>query len=398
MDDKTQKERLEQELRFLKESFEAEVISKEEFEKGKGRIEKKLQEINSVAREQKRDEAQASVAQAQQMPQESLVNKEGGNIKLKVIQEDEEDTHDHEEFVPLQIKINPEEKIQPRNQEEPKKFVEEKRESRFFKYAVLFVILALIVFFYYSYTNSKKDTIENKKPQFMALCSSDSDCVQQGKNGICINSGSKDAKCELADLQKTSVIVLNDKNNCFNCDTSRVLSILEVWFGHLDAKEINYSTNNGKSIAKKINATMLPAYIFGENITSNPSFGKFKQAFVEQGSNFVLSENAAGSTYYIARESIPNKLDLFVIEGDGSSAKAENNLKEFLNNFKDIKFEKHLFKDKLAQELEIKTFPTFLLNNKVKFSGVISAETIKNNFCQMNKVTDCSKNLSRNLV
>ena len=33
MDDKNQKERLEQELRFLKESFEAEVISKEEFEK-----------------------------------------------------------------------------------------------------------------------------------------------------------------------------------------------------------------------------------------------------------------------------------------------------------------------------------------------------------------------------
>ena len=34
MDDKTQKERLEQELRFLRESFEAEVISKDEFEKG----------------------------------------------------------------------------------------------------------------------------------------------------------------------------------------------------------------------------------------------------------------------------------------------------------------------------------------------------------------------------
>ena len=34
MEDKTQKERLEQELRFLKESFEAEFISKEKYEKG----------------------------------------------------------------------------------------------------------------------------------------------------------------------------------------------------------------------------------------------------------------------------------------------------------------------------------------------------------------------------
>ena len=52
MDDKTQKERLEQELRFLKESFEAEVISKEEFEKGKDRIEKKIKEIHSTEKKQ----------------------------------------------------------------------------------------------------------------------------------------------------------------------------------------------------------------------------------------------------------------------------------------------------------------------------------------------------------
>ena len=42
-----EKEKLEQELNFLKESFESEVITKEEFEKGKERIEKKLKEPDS---------------------------------------------------------------------------------------------------------------------------------------------------------------------------------------------------------------------------------------------------------------------------------------------------------------------------------------------------------------
>ena len=51
MDDKSQRERLEQELRFLKESFEAEVISKEEFKKGKDRLEEKLKEIQNTAKE-----------------------------------------------------------------------------------------------------------------------------------------------------------------------------------------------------------------------------------------------------------------------------------------------------------------------------------------------------------
>ena len=56
MDDKTQRERLEQELRFLKESFEADVISREEYEKGKDRIEKKLKEIKLVEKEQINEE------------------------------------------------------------------------------------------------------------------------------------------------------------------------------------------------------------------------------------------------------------------------------------------------------------------------------------------------------
>ena len=40
-----QKQRLEQELRFLKESLDADVISRDEYEKGRARIEKKINEF-----------------------------------------------------------------------------------------------------------------------------------------------------------------------------------------------------------------------------------------------------------------------------------------------------------------------------------------------------------------
>ena len=59
MDDKTQKERLEKELRFLKESFEAEVISKEEFEKGKDRLEKKLRSLEGSEKKQSKEPKKA---------------------------------------------------------------------------------------------------------------------------------------------------------------------------------------------------------------------------------------------------------------------------------------------------------------------------------------------------
>ena len=94
----------------------------------------------------------------------------------------------------------------------------------------------------------------------------------------------------------------------------------------------------------------------------------------------------------------PNKIELFVIGGDSASAKAENNLKEFLDNFKDAKFEKHFQNEKITQEIGIKTFPAFIVNNRDKFSGIQAADTIKENYCSLNQNENCKKSLSKNLV
>ena len=123
-------------------------------------------------------------------------------------------------------------------------------------------------------------------------------------------------------------------------------------------------------------------YILDENITKKQNFEQFKQVFAKKDGYYVLNENTAGSPFYFKRDSIPNRLDLFVIPDDKSSISAEKNLKEFLGTFEEVKFGKHLPDDKLTQELGIKTFPTFLINNQVKFSGVQSADTIKENFCK----------------
>ena len=93
MDDKTHKEKLEQELRFLKESFEAEVISKEEYEKGKERLEKKLNEIEKIAKDCD-EEAKEEQKMGQIIEKKEDVNKDikdGEKIRLKVIQEIEQE-------------------------------------------------------------------------------------------------------------------------------------------------------------------------------------------------------------------------------------------------------------------------------------------------------------------
>lgn len=388
MDDKTQKERLEQELRFLKESFEAEVISKEEYEKGRERIGRKLEETKSPAAEP------ANQGRKEGQEKERI---EEEKIMPSAIQDE---AKEQEYLETAQIKDENELPKEPVIEKPKAEVKEEKEKGKLFKYAVVFAVLILVVFFSYSFLKNKKEAGENKQVQtsFIAACYSNDDCRQEGKTGSCLSPGTKDAKCEFKDMPKINVVVLNSMKECFNCDARRVLSILEGWFGAIDAKEVDYSTEEGKKIAENYNAAVLPFYILDKEAAEMPSFEKFKQAFTEKGDGYALNEDAAGSAFYFKREAIPNKLDFFAKKGDSSSIKAENSLKEFLNAFEGIKFEKHLADDRLAQELNIKTFPTFLVNNRVKFGGVHPAETIKENFCKANNLEYCEKSLSKSLV
>src|SRR3989344_4517858 len=379
MEEHNQKDRLEQELRFLKESYEADVISKEEFEKGKDRVEKKLKEI---------EQGQAETKPEEQIPLE--------NENLQVKDEISENPGAEEEK-PEPMPVLEGVKETGAKEEDEHKYTKPK-EGKAFRYAVVFVIFILAAFFTYSLlsNNSGKTPSDNTASQFTAACDSDDDCVNDKAHGTCMNSGTKESKCEYA--KKTKVVVLNDMEDCFNCGTARVLSIIEGWFGDVDVQHIDYDAQEGRELADAIGARMLHAYVIYGNISSDPEFQKFRRAFVSKGDAYVLSEDASASTLYFRRELVPNKLDLFAKEGESATMKAENNLKEFLENFPDINFSIHYSDEPLTKELGIRTFPTFLINNRVKFSGIHPADTIKSNFCSLNKAEECKKELSRNII
>jgi len=340
-----------------------------------------------------KEERKTEEAKKEDVNAAAIESRESQRIKLKVIQ-DEAEEHEH---MHAPMAFDAAEKAEEQFQA-PKETVPEKEENKLFKYAAVFIVLALILFFSYSFLKNKEAENTAGKAAFAALCSSNDDCKQQGKEGFCINPAAKDAKCEFRDIPKLNVMVLNDRKNCFNCDTQRILSILESWLGAVNAKEISYNTIEGKNIAEKFGANALPMYILDENITKKQNFEQFKQVFAKKDGHYALNENTAGSSFYFKRDSIPNRLDLFVISEDKSSTSAEKNLEEFLDTFREAKFEKHSPSDKLTQELGIKTFPTFLVNNQVKFSGVQSASTIKENFCRLNKLKECENILSKSLI
>ena len=387
MDDKNGREKLQQEIDFLKESFDAEVISKDEYEKGKERVEQKLKEINN---HNGNDDGSNGTEAAMEVKEPNEAdNNEGENDNY---------FEDGNKLSPA-----PEEKTEIKKEGTKKEtYLEEgdskenKKENKLFRYAVVFVVLALAVFFAYSLMNSGTAGKPQIKPA--ALCSSDADCIKDNVNSVCLNSGTKDAKCQIPEVPKTKIIVLNGRKECFNCDTRRILSLLEGWFGALDSKEVNYDTDEGKLLADKYGINVLPAYVLEEKIINSSSFGQFRQIFIKRGDMYVLKEDAAGATFYFRRENIPNRLDLFMKSNDAASAKAEKNLQEFLSAFKSVQFERHIQGDVLTSELNIRTFPAFLINNQVKFSGVQTADVIKTNYCALNLAEECKNPLSKSLI
>jgi len=401
----SQKDRLEQELRFLKESFEAEVISKEEFEKGKERIEKKLSFLKTekvaepapaepvdAKEEANKQENDSSVKENFSVQQEESQSNEENAKKseIKIIEEPKKASSEeiHEE------KLSAQETAYEKKSDKPKS-------SRLFRYGVIFAVLVLILFFSYNALkdgSSAKEIKTEQEIKFVPACSADSDCIKEGYTGSCANSGLKNAECAFVEIPKINVVVLNGKDVCFNCDTGRVLGILNERFGPLLAENVDYNTENGKNLVQELGISVLPAYIFSKDLQERKNFNEFKQIFIEKNGYYMLNNDVAASSFYFTRNSIPMKLDIFVIENDASSLKAENNLKEFLDNFKNARFEKHSYSSQLAQELGLKSFPVFLVNNQVKFGGVQPADVIKENFCSMNDVKDCEKNLSKNLV
>ncbi len=398
----TEKDKLEEELKFLEESFESDVITKEEYEAAKQRIESRLKELG-----QKKEKPGIKVEEIkhEEIGKEELRKQPGeGQKKLEEVKvEDKKAEEKVREEKPTEeiSEEKPAEEIKEEALKEEKPEIPEE-EIKINKKALAYVavILILVVGSWYFFFSGPvtPDISFNPVDKSAALiaCSSDNECGKEGKIGICINPGKENAECEYIEDVKIKLTILNSKE-CFNCNSGRVISILNGFYPNLDIEMIDFETEQGKETAEKFNIYALPAYIFNSSFEEAYNYDKLSSSFNEAYDSFVMKNTVANANYYIGREEIPKKLDLFLMQDQAASLKAEENLKEFLETF-DVDFEKHAANDEIAKELGINTFPTFLVNNKIKFSGVQPADKIKENFCYVNKLDECSLELSKSLV
>ena len=425
----TEKEKLEEELKLLEESFSLDVITQEEFEYAKQRVEAKLNRLDGLEQKEEESEKESKEELGEEPKPEGETEEEPEANEYEAKEEAEEEKSEEETYIEKEeLTEKPEE--EEREEDEQKKleeteaeeekpageveeeekieekqpeiiFEKEKKSSKkIWAYIAIILILGFGLWYFFLPGSSNAEDVSKPvyKPVNLIACSSDDECIKEGSIGICNNPGEENAECKYIEDVKIKLTILNS-DNCFNCETGRVLSIIHSFFPNLDTENVDFETDAGKEIAEKFNIAALPAYILNSSLQESKNYYKLYNAFTKVDDSFVMKNTVANANYYIGREEMPNKLDLFLIPSENASFAAEKNLKEFLEAFDEkVDFEKHNSDDEIVKELGINTFPTFLVNNKIKFSGVQSANKIKENFCSMNKLDECELGLTKKLV
>ncbi|MFH1642656.1 MAG: hypothetical protein ABIC04_07220 [Nanoarchaeota archaeon] len=452
------KERLEKELRFLKESLDSEIITPEEHDQNKQIIEEKLKDIGNFE-ESNHDENKSDDVVSEPQEEQSESNDNGtyktGDESIEETDEEQPSTTkiednestDDEEIYEEQQETS---KLAGRDStDEVESFAKSsddagtesaedgsetnaigsdgeseadedsemddeektpKDEYVFINkkiiFAIVAIILVLVVFFIIKLPKNSEEPIEIEAPKEVELaeakieplCISDNDCEIENKIGICLEAGTQGANCLFKDPIRIDMTVLNDKN-CKSCDSSRIELLVKKLFPGIVIEEVDYNTREGKKLIQELDLNVLPSYIFSEELDKAYNYAnKTERIFDKIGDKYVMLPTATDANYYFVRADIPNKLDLFILSDELD--RNENNVEELLDTFGgNINFEKHIVTDseKIEAELGVTTFPVFLVNNRLKFGGVQPADFIKTKFCELNNLEGCSVTLSENI-
>lgn len=437
-----EKERLEKELRFLKESLEANIISEEEYRKGKTRIEKRLDEIradveeaeeqltvNDISEKEKKKETAADILkeveeeekeieQVEKMPEEQHKQEDWVTQELKELgdepatekKEKTEDKLGEKEIDNGLAKVSEKtekkpkaakgpEKEAPKEKPKPKPAEEEDKEKPVAvnRKTLRIVAIIAIIIMIFLLRRSPDGTDSPIEEEFKPVCAADEGCIKPGSVGICLNPGTEEASCEFYKDIDVSLTLINDPN-CPSCDTSRMLSVLRQLFPGLKKATVGANTAEGEALINKLGIKALPAYVFGAEINETIKFDKFKRALVKKGDNYVVTPTASGANYFFARPSKPGTIDLYVEAGQDTTI-IDNSLNEVIILFgSKITLNRHIVEkaDKagLSRELAITTYPAYLINNRLKYTGTQAAEIVKNRFCHLNNFQECDTTLS----
>ena len=123
---------------------------------------------------------------------------------------------------------------------------------------------------------------------------------------ICNEFDKKPEACSnIPEPIKVNVIVLNDKR-CDECDVTQLMASLKAVFPGLNVKNLDYSSQEGKSLFESLGLQLLPVLLFDEGVKEDPNYAKVQQYLEQKGTYYSLR---IGATFNPNAEICDNNID-----------------------------------------------------------------------------------------
>lgn len=151
-------------------------------------------------------------------------------------------------------------------------------------------------------------------PEIMKIlprCFSDTQCKKEGSIGSCQNPGAEKAACQFIQANRVNLTVITLKD-CQICNNESMVRFLEKQFPGLKSTYLFYPEAKAQKLIKEFNLKSLPVYFLGKEVEKETNFDSLKQNLEMKGSLYMLRTQFAGVAFYVDRQKISSRLDLFL--------------------------------------------------------------------------------------
>lgn len=155
-----------------------------------------------------------------------------------------------------------------------------------------------------------RESFNPEKCRDVPVCGRDSDCISEGRVGVCGNPDTSQARCRFSDPVKVKLEIIQ-ATNCSFCANQPFIEWIKKEFPGIEAVEINPNSSAGKDLLKEYSIKALPAYIFDPNIQKTARYSKIKEALQHRKDRFLFSEDNLYITSLLDRPLQKNRLALF---------------------------------------------------------------------------------------
>lgn len=172
------------------------------------------------------------------------------------------------------------------------------------------------------------DKIKNDQEieNILPVCFSDLNCKKEASIGVCQNPGALNARCQFSEASKIKLLILNT-SDCQTCYTETTVNLLKTQFPGI---EVSYlSDKKASALIKKLSISSLPAYLLGKEIEKEKNFSLLKPSIELKGDFYLLKPQVSGVSYFLNREKIKGRLDLFISLYDKSTPELLDAIKDF---------------------------------------------------------------------